>query len=152
MPLINYQAQWADAVELGIAQAIGDLAHAATVADRYAGGALELRPKRTTIRRPGRAKPGDTLYHYTGLRTKAARKLGETLCIAVVPLTVIAEGWWKGATVGAPMMTLGAQILTDAQVEALARMDTAGLWGWPELAAFFADSYGLPFEGELICW
>lgn len=99
MPLINFQAQWADAVEIGARHATGVYMSIGTVL-----------PKRTTIRRPGRAKVGDTLYLYEGLRTKASRKLGEVMCLATTPVSVIANPYS-----GAPLLFLNDRLLTDAR-------------------------------------
>ena len=57
---------------------------------------VEARKKRQTIRakrEDGRnPKPGDTLYLYTGLRTKSCRKLGETVCRSVQEIVVDVKG------------------------------------------------------------
>lgn len=137
MPALNFQAQWADAVELGARFANCEIAPVAM---------LDLIPKRTTIRRPGRVKPGDTLHLFTGQRTKECRKLGQALCLAVTPIT-IGEPDEYG-----PVIFLAGRGPSPAECEALARLDTAGLWGAAELITFFRDTYGLPFKGELICW
>jgi hypothetical protein len=70
------------------------------------------------------------------------------LCLAVTPITVVASEHQPGEL----FVWLGGVLLSSAAWERLARLDTAGLWGGDALAAFFKDSYGLPFEGELICW
>ena len=60
MPLIGFKKEFADLVESGA--------------------------KRQTIRAPRKRpiKVGDTLYLYTGLRTKQCRKLGEGRCYQVI--------------------------------------------------------------------
>lgn len=133
MPALDFKAQWADAVYVGAQHANG---HVCTA---------NLLPKRTTIRRPGRARPGDTLYLYTGRRTKACRRLGEALCLAVTPVLVQPHP-------SGPVISLDGALLSDTEAERLARIDTAGLWCADELVAFFERTYGLPFEGELIAW
>lgn len=49
---------------------------------------------RQTIRarRKHRVKVGDTLYHYRGLRTKATRKILESVCTETFPLRAIGFG------------------------------------------------------------
>lgn len=146
MPLINFQNRWADAVELGALMASTTpptqlLSRATQLLSRdgvYDG----VYSKRTTIRKPGRARPGDTLYLYTGLRSKAAWRLGVVLCLGVTPIIVDAEC----------RFSLAGSLLRPAEADALARLDTAGQMDAAELAAFFAKCYGLPFVGELILW
>lgn len=131
MPAINFQAQWSAAVYIGAQHANGRPCTA------------DLVPKRTTIRKPGRAKPGQTLYLYTGQRTAACRKLGEVLCLAVTPVRFLGD---------LDIISLGNQILTREQFEAFARLDTAGLWGWDDFARFFAETYDDQRDFELISW
>lgn len=136
MPALNFKADWAKAVEFGAILANGNM----SVLRPYL-------PKRTTIRKPGRAKPGDTLYLYTGQRTKTCRKLGEALCLAVTPVRIAKERIHD-----APYMYLDGQIISGVTLDRFACLDTAGFWRTDQFMAFFADIYGLPFDGELICW
>jgi hypothetical protein len=116
MPALNFQARFAGDVATG--------------------------KKYTTIRKPGRIKPGNILYLYTGQRTKACRKLGEALCLGVTPFRVSADGvfWLNGC------------LMHEIEADFLARLDTVWLWNKDDLVAFFRKTYGLPFEGELIIW
>lgn len=143
MPALNFQSQWADAVEAGALLANG----ADVVLMHKLFTPAEVRPKRTTIRRPGRARPGDTLYLYTGQRTKACRKLGEVLCLAVTPVKIR-----RLVDTHEPVLFIGSAGLMDARLDRLARLDTAGLWDAAAFIAFFERAYGLPFDGELIAW
>lgn len=131
MPALNFQERWADAVEIG--------AHHANNVFMSIG---TLTPKRTTIRRPGRAKPGQTLYLFTGQRTPACRRLGEVTCLAITPVLI--------NDVGA--IVLAGYGLSVEKCEVFARLDTAGQLGAAEFVEFFRLAYGLPFEGELIAW
>lgn len=117
MPALNFKADWADDVERGV--------------------------KRTTIRKAGRVKEGDTLYLYTGQRTNSCRKLGESMCLAVTRFYITGNG---------DRVILGQSDLDDAQLERLARYDTAGQLGAEDFVNFFFATYGLPFDGELISW
>lgn len=132
MPALNFKTEWADAVELGARCANGIPATAT------AGIA-----KRTTIRKPGRAQPGETLHLFTGQRTKQCRKLGTTLCLAVTPI------WFSKDY---RMIVLGGVILKPEQAERLARVDTAELWGYDQFAQFFRDTYPGVQAFELISW
>ena len=142
MPALNFMIDWADAVAYGARLAAGQTVTPLT----------GYPPKRTTIRKAGRAKPGDMLYLYTGQRTKACRKLGEALCLAVTPIYVARERVSQTPYIrlGAPRP--GKELISGVAFERFARLDTAGLWDADRFIAFFADAYGLPFDGELICW
>lgn len=131
MPALNFQDRWADAVEIGARHASGIYMSIGT-----------MLPKRTTIRKPGRATPGQTLYLYTGQHTPACRKLGEVTCLAVTPVLVTPEGEIK----------LAGYRMSPIKCETFARLDTAGQLGAAEFVEFFRLTYGLPFMGELIAW
>ncbi len=121
MPALNFQARFADPVET----------HA----------------KRQTIRRVWKRpiKVGDTLYLYTGMRTKQCRKLRMVLCLDYRPITINEHS---------------ISLLTDLEtleiwpegwsLKWFARMD--GFDSWEEMRDFFKERYGLPFEGVLITW
>ncbi len=123
MPALNFQAQFAQAVEDGA--------------------------KRQTIRafRKDKRDPkvGQTLYLYTGMRTKACRKLGEAECIDVVPLDLGPFGVQLDTAEGATLLRVPCPALTR-----FAQDD--GFASWPEMAAWFDKVHGLPFRGLLIRW
>ncbi len=117
MPALNFQKRFAADVESG--------------------------RKCQTIRAPrkdGRptARPGDTLYLYTGMRTKGCRKLGEAVCTKTSQV-VITDDW--------RILVNGSRVEDD---DAFARADgfddAANLYDW------FRDTHSLPFEGSLIEW
>ena len=85
MPALNFQKQFADAVESGLFDLRGE-----PRPDRLIG----VRPKLQTIRLYRKderdPKPGQTLYHFTGMRTKQCRRLGEAECTSVMPVEI---GW-----------------------------------------------------------
>lgn len=114
MPLLNYQKRFAALVESGV--------------------------KRQTIRakRKHPAKPGQTLYHYTGLRTKACRKLREDVCTEVQDLILFRNA-----------LALD-NILYDGGFDKFARND--GFKNWDEMRDWFEKTHGFPFEGDLIKW
>lgn len=108
--------------------------------------------KRQTVRLTARCKPGDRLQLYTGLRTKACRKLGEAVCEAVLPVIVRENGLhFRNRGIKAiyalyPGQPGGAEAMADR----FARAD--GFSCWQACAAFFREKYGLPFEGQVIVW
>lgn len=118
MPALNYKARFAAQVESGA--------------------------KRRTIRarrRDGRdPKPGDMLYHYTGMRTKACRRLGVSTCEDVTPIQIFAD----------ETVMEGSAVLTGRNLLELARLD--GFVGVREFLDFFCSVHGLPFAGLVISW
>ena len=135
MPALNFQARFAAAVERG--------------------------DKRQTIRKrrkDGRdPKSGDTLYLYTGMRTKACRKLGEVKCRTVQWIHI---GKFDGERTGFPEVSSlvdGSPVWAPdfcrdplAAERRFARRD--GFRTWQERSDWFEATHGLPFEGILIRW
>lgn len=114
MPALSYQKQFAPLVESG--------------------------QKRQTIRarRKRPFKRGDRLYHYTGMRTKSCRKLGESLCTLAVDIVINEMG-----------------VRFEEHVSGPDRADIAradGFANFNELLTWFNKTHGLPFEGQLIRW
>ncbi len=106
--------------------------------------AIEMGLKSHTIRpvrRDGQppASVGDTLYLYTGMRTKSCRKLGEGLCTHVVPVTISAEG-----------VTYDGARFDESLSKRFAVSD--GFGRFEQMLEFFEKTYGLPFTGMLIKW
>lgn len=106
---------------------------------------VESGEKTHTIRQV-RKRPicvGDRLYLYTGMRTKACRKLGEATCIRIQKIAInrlfdLAAG------------RIDNKSLTLFEFEILAIRD--GLDSAKELTDFLEKKYGLPFVGVLIHW
>jgi len=118
MPALNFESQFANAVRDGF--------------------------KSQTIRAP-RKKPikeGDTLYLYTGMRTKNCIKLNEVICDSVLDFNIHMDGW--GCDVG-PCM-----VRDKDELNKLARAD--GFEDWFEMVRWFIYNHGLPFKGNLILW
>lgn len=115
MPALNFKKQFASQVESGA--------------------------KRQSIR-ANRKRPfacGDTLYLYTGMRSKSCRKLGERAATYVADIsiynnTIIAAG----------------EELSRSDKRKLARDD--GFKNIPDFLTFFKETHGLPFHGQLIQW
>ena len=121
MPSLNYKAQFAIMVEL-----------------------LE---KRCTIRakRKRPIKPGDMLYHFTGMRTAHCRKLGSSICKSVTPIRIT-----RDKRSGCRYVRLDGELLTQDEVNQLAIMD-----GFPHAHSFlnfFSETHSLPFVGDLYTW
>lgn len=118
MPLLNFKKQFASKVESG--------------------------DKRQTIRAYRKdglhPKAGDTLYLYTGLRTKAARKLKETKCKTVEPIIIE----WLGS------IKISGISLSPLESHAFAVSD--GFTSIQPFIDFFRETHAFPFKGLLIKW
>jgi len=106
--------------------------------------AVQSGEKRQTIRANGKrrhAQPGDKLQLYTGMRTKACRKLRDAVCHDVCPITIYPD----------KVFTFKPQeIHLREQLENLARSD--GFSSWAEMRDWFDETHGLPFTGTMIRW
>ena len=110
-------------------------------------GLVESGIKRQTIRQE-RKRPfikGETLYLYTGLRTKACRKLGEAVCKNVTEIIIFNNGF-----VLVPFGAVQNQYISKKVLNAMAVAD--GFKNWEEFKDFFQTNYSLPFNGLLIEW
>lgn len=117
MPLLGFKKQFAPLVESGAKR-------------------QTIRAKRKDGRNP---HPGDTLYLYTGLRTKQCRILGTAVCIGVREI-VIARN----------RPILSGRHLLSVEAKEFAIKD--GFSGYEAMATFFEKEHGLPFWGLLIEW
>lgn len=104
---------------------------------------VESRQKRQTIRAEGKRKhahPGDRLQLYTGMRTKACRKLTEAECTSTHEIEIRDRS----------ELRIDGISQTPTEQEQLALAD-----GFDSLQAFhdfFQSVHGLPFKGRLIRW
>jgi hypothetical protein len=133
MPALNYHIQFAPKVESG----------------------EKLHTIRTLRKVPIVA--GDTLFHFTGMRTKACRRLGVSVCSSANQIDIIArpETDRHGCTDAVFSVFLqmsqggGQRRLNNAEITALAKADgftsAAGFFGW-----FLKDTEH--FTGLLIKW
>ncbi|HUV00468.1 MAG TPA: hypothetical protein VMW32_05865 [Bacteroidales bacterium] len=118
MPILNFQKQFAEAVKNGT--------------------------KKQTIRatRKYPIKKGDTLYLYTGLRTKSAEKLKEVICKDTSDITIdICKH---------KVVIPNIRINYLEELDSFARAD--GFKDWTALLSWFEKTHGLPFKGQLILW
>jgi hypothetical protein len=126
MPALNFKKEFAEAVEYGW--------------------------KRQTIRAPrkdGRphAKVGETIKLYTGMRTKSCRLLAEATVTRILTVKINAtEMWLNGRRLQATIHSRDDPI-TDNEFAA-----ADGFEGFAEMADWFSDVHGLPFEGIVIYW
>ena len=117
MPALNFQARFAPLVESG-----------------------EKRQTIRACRKDGRdPKVGDTLYLYTGQRTKACRKLGEAVCIDRFHVFI---DWHT--------LEIDNRPCDAVEADEIARMD--GLPSWTALAGWIDHYHGLPFDGFMFRW
>jgi hypothetical protein len=161
MPALNFMPQFVERIEIGLRDP------------------EDARAKTHTIRAPrkdGRdPKVGDTLYLYTGLRQKGARRIGVATCTRVESIVIglventIGSGIeqfkgqvWTGPaipildhitvslTISSParyQLSL-LTLLTPEEVELFAIRD--GFAGFAEMMAFWRGR--LPFVGYIIHW
>jgi hypothetical protein len=118
MVAFNFKAQFADDVESG--------------------------KKRQTIRQQRRARLGDRLQLYTGMRTKKCRKLRDAECMDVVPLMILSDSF------GRLRVVVDGKEIRGGRLDAFVTAD--GFARRMDMRDFFADQYGLPFLGWLIRW
>jgi hypothetical protein len=96
--------------------------------------------KRQTLRRTARCRPGDRLQIYTGLRTKACRKLGEAICLFVDYCALRDSG-----------LTFGNKALHPPTADGFAQAD--GFKDYDAMIAWFHGKYGPgEFVGRIIKW
>jgi len=120
MPALNFSKQFADAVASG--------------------------KKTQTIRKHRKDRPikaGDTLYLYTGMRTKDCRKLEEVICTRISHIVLTEQDISLGNT-------LGGVFCSKSECRAFARDD--GFDSLDDFRAWFRDHYSLPFYGVVIGW
>jgi len=100
--------------------------------------------KRQTIRalrKDGRnPRPGQTLYLYTGMRTKGCQKLREAVCKSVEQISIEE---FSG-------VYLKCEYLIPVEILELAKKD--GFNSDVDFFEFFRKTHGLPFYGLLIKW
>ena len=107
-------------------------------ADKVASGEKEQTIR--ALRKDGRnPRPGQTLYLYTGMRTKYCRKLGQAVCTSVESVCIE----------GGDILLNGDSLSCHAERE-FSLAD--GFKSESEFYDFFRKNHGLPFWGLLIKW
>lgn len=103
--------------------------------------------KRQTIRKNRKRdfKVGDTLYLYTGVRTKNSTFLFEAICSDALPIEI------NENAIIIQMDDLTSRcISTKHDLNVFAKQD--GFDSFLTMLNFFNNEYGLPFHGILIKW
>ena len=118
MPELNFQKRFAAAVESG-------------------EKCQTIRAYRKDGRDP---KVGDTLYLFTGMRTKQCRRLGEAVCTSVHRFQLTRSR----------RMCIYDDFDEDETTASIAEKDGFGCEA--EMLDWFDKTHGLPFEGLLIRW
>lgn len=126
MPAINFMKKWAAPIAAGV--------------------------KRSTIRPPrvdgrARARSGQELALYWGMRTKHCTLIGRAQCLSVKPIAMDMEQQDGYVTIGVAMDGLP---LSEIGLIDLAFME--GFPSVPAMAQFFHDKYGTTMVGEIIMW
>lgn len=100
------------------------------------------------------ARPGETIYHYYGMRTKWCRKLGEAVCSRVAPIIITADSIYiDGALLSWDEMARFAW--KDGFRPEGTTLDE--YWGaWTAMRRFWKENHGLdgehPWSGVVIYW
>jgi hypothetical protein len=97
--------------------------------------AIKQGTKTQTIRQSIRCKEGDILQLYTGMRTKQCKKIKDTVCEFIYPITITED----------KLSSRRTQLIRKQDLNNFARKD--GFKDYEELKAFFKTNYGLPFSG-----
>ena len=116
MPALNYQARFANDVESG------------------AKGQTVRKRRKCPI------KIGDTLYHFTGMRTKACRRLRIDVCTKITTVEINGYG----------LLLLDGVAQTEHESQRFAELD--GFADYDEMLAWVYKAYGIPFLGDAIYW
>lgn len=126
-PQLNFQKQFADDVEHG-------------------RKLQTIRAYRKDKRDP---KPGDTLYLFTGQRTKQSRRLGERICTLIQPVHIALGSVGLGDInhIGKPSHFT---ILGSSMLQGFAQDD--GFENFRAMTDWFQRAHGLPFTGQLTSW
>ena len=103
---------------------------------------VENRTKRRTIRKTRRCKVGDKIQLYTGMRTRKCRKLVEDdpTCTLTIAISIYDEN----------NLHCEGHRQSDETREGFAKAD--GFNSFAEMAAWFDNKYGLPFNGYVHQW
>ena len=109
--------------------------------ERFAG-LVASRIKKQTIRQTKRAKPGDRIQLYAGMRTKKCRKLvdPDPVCTVVDYVSIRPE-----------YLTLGDTRKHPGDADDFAVRD--GFEGYDDMVEWFRETYGSPyFQGYVHAW
>ena len=137
MPALNFKPQFVERIEIGLRDSDDPRAKTHTIRDP---------------RKDGRdPKPGDTLYLYTGLRRKGARRIGVATCTRVESIVIA-----RYSAMGKPSVCIGPRV-DVGEVGIKDVIDSPGAHGLtlltPEESALLAIRDGFAnFEDMLTFW
>lgn len=112
--------------------------------------------------RAGRSRhagPGETIYHYFGMRTKWCRKIGESICTEVRKIRIAPEGihWHVTGLEGQSKFIALTKEESDVfawsdgfRPEGTTSEDTRG--AFTLMLQFWKETHELPFYGVSIYW
>jgi hypothetical protein len=104
---------------------------------------VEAGSKRQSIREKLRFRIGDTVHLFTGMRQRGCVRLGMGTVVDIASVRIVNSLGWDR------LFLEGKQLSSQpARVFALAD----GFNGFEEMAKWFRDTHGLPFDGFLIRW
>lgn len=104
--------------------------------------------KLQTIRQKARCKRGDKLQLYTGQRTRKCRLLMNAVCTSVVPIRIEATEMFLDGK----RLIAGSALRDEYEDRDNDFAKADGFGGFVEMADWFRERYGLPFEGFVIKW
>lgn len=143
MPLLSFQKQFVPAVR--------------AMLDKDYAQRLKIKPKTTTIR-AARKRPfrkGDTLYLFSGMRTKYCIKLGTATCKKVEEFTITdispetVDLTMDGITIKVnTIISINGIKLTGDQEQIIANKD--GFASTGKMIEWFRNAHGFPFDGQRI--
>lgn len=108
-------------------------------------GDVESGKKARTIRAKARAKVGDKLQLYTGMRTKGCRKLRDAICTEILPIEILDSHFYIQYE-----HCLRAYNTQDEK-DAFAECD--GFKSYDDMYDFFCSQHGEDkFKGFIIKW
>lgn len=108
--------------------------------------------KDQTIRAPRRVPPkiGGTMHLFTGMRTKACKRIATVTCTEILKIE-ISPFYFGGFVQLRAANDETTILLRQRQLQAFARRD--GFVSWQEMCAFWQETHGaLLFQGEVYRW
>lgn len=108
--------------------------------------------KDQTIRFPRKVPPkiGGTMHLFTGMRTKACKKIATVTCTEILTIE-ISPFLFKGYVHLTAANDDTSILSEDWQLEAFAKRD--GFFSWDDMCIFWQETHGaLLFQGEVYRW
>lgn len=99
------------------------------------------------------ARPGETIYHYYGMRTKWCRKIGESICTWVQDITITEKGIYLREAEDTPLTPPERDKFAWSdgfRPEGSTADNPAGAFAL--MLRFWKQTHELPFHGVVIYW